>query len=87
MDKASLLYMNFWTPTFDKWGRGLDEAQMPFYTKYDYVEAYDWDASTDSFTLRFRDDFDTLDQNTWRVSDEWGFPDNSTKFMETMTYV
>ena len=47
MDKASLLYMNFWTPTFDKWGRGLDEAQMPFYTKYDYVEAYDWDASTD----------------------------------------
>jgi beta-glucanase (GH16 family) len=87
MDKFSLLYMNFWTPTWNDWGGGRDDSTMPWYTSYDYVEAYDWDAATDSFTLRFRDDFDTLDRNIWRVSDNWGFPDNSSKFMDTHTYV
>ena len=60
---------------------------MPWYAKYDYIEAYDYDAGSDSFNLRFRDDFDTLDRNIWRVSDNCGFPDNSSKFMENHTYV
>lgn len=87
IDKYSLLYMNFWTPTWNDWGSGLDDSTMPWYAKYDYIEAYDYDAGSDSFNLRFRDDFDTLDRNIWRVSDNWGFPDNSSKFMENHTYV
>ena len=81
MDKWSLLYMNFWTPMWNDWGGGRNDSTMPWYAKYDYIEAYDWDASTDTFNLRFRDDFDTLDQNIWRVSDNWGFNDNSTLFV------
>lgn len=86
-DKWSLLYMNFWTPTWDDWGGGRDDSTMPWYTKYDYIEAYDYDEASGNFNLRFRDDFDTLDRNIWRVSDNWGFPDNSSRFMENHTYV
>jgi len=87
MDKYSLLYMNFWTPMWNDWGSGRDDSTMPWEAKYDYVEAYDWDEATDTFTLRFRDDFDTLDQNIWRVSDNWSFNDNSSLFVENHTFV
>ena len=85
MDKWSLLYMNFWTPMWDDWGGGRNDSTMPWFAKYDYIEAYDWDAATDTFNLRFRDDFDTLDRNIWRVSDNWGFNDNSSLFVEEHT--
>ena len=79
--------MNFWTPNWDLWGRGLDPSQMPFYTRYDYVEAYDYNVLTRQFNLRFRDDFNTLDRNIWRVSNDWTFPENDSVFMENHTYV
>ena len=87
MNKEQLLYMNFWTPNWDAWGNGLDPSQMPFYTRYDYVEAYDYNEQTAQFDLRFRDDFDTLDRNIWRVSNEWTFPENDSIFMENHTFV
>ena len=69
-----MLYMNFWTPEWELWGNGLNDATMPWYTRYDYVEAYDYIESTGEFILRFRDDFDTLDSNIWEVSNNWTFP-------------
>lgn len=87
MNKDQLLFLNFWTPGWESWGKGLDPSQMPFYTRFDYVEAYDYDVASDQFTLRFRDDFDTLNRNIWRVSDDWTFPDNDSTFMENHAYV
>ena len=87
MNKYQLLYMNFWTPEWEAWGGGRDDSTMPWYTHYDWVEAYDYDEATDSFDLRFRDDFDFLDNNIWRVSNNWTFEANSSRFMETHTYV
>ena len=43
MDKWSLLYMNFWTPMWNDWGGNRDDSTMPWYARYDYIEAYDWD--------------------------------------------
>merc|ERR1711974_534137 len=86
MDKYSLLYMNFWTPMWNDWGGGRNDSTMPWFARYDYVEAYDW-SETEGFTLRFRDDFDTLDYTRWRVSENWGFNDNSSLFVEEHTYV
>ena len=60
---------------------------MPWHAKYDYVEAYDYDVNTDTFTLRFRDDFDFLDESIWKVSHNAGFEQNSSRFMWTHTYV
>ena len=47
MDKSHILYMNFWTPTWNNWGGGRNDSTMPWYAKYDYVEAYDYDVNTD----------------------------------------
>jgi hypothetical protein len=61
--------MGFWTP---KWlSKHLESDQtMPWYARYDYVEAYDYmgkdSSGQDMFELRFRDDFDTLDTERWR---------------------
>ena len=32
--------MNFWTPTFEAWGKGFKAEDMPWYTLYDYVEVF-----------------------------------------------
>jgi len=59
---------------------------MPFYTHYDYVEAYDYVESTDEFVLRFRDDFDHLDIERWNLGDH-SFADTSTTFVPANAYV
>ena len=40
MTKGQSVMMNFWTPTFDSWGKGFDDKDMPWYVMYDYVETY-----------------------------------------------
>jgi len=72
---------------WEDWGAGRDDSTMPWYTRYDYVEAYDYDVNTKQYTLRFRDDFDTLNEDIWNVSNNWSFNDNSSTFMENHTYV
>lgn len=79
--------MNFWTPKWEQWGKGLNDATMPWYTRYEYVEAYDYNQDTKEFVLRFRDDFETLNLSRWNVSNNWTFPENSTVFMENHAYV
>ena len=86
MNKEHTLIMNFWTPTWNGWGGGRDDSTMPWYAQYDYVEAYDYDMATDSFNLRFRDDFEYLDTNRWRATDYGGFESNSTRFMASHVY-
>lgn len=58
---------------------------MPWYTRYDYVEAYSWD-STDGYNLLWRDDFDTIDTSRWFVSDGWTFDQNSSTFITSNVY-
>ena len=84
--KKQHLFMDFWTPEFWLWGNGLDDSQMPFYTRYDYVEAYDWDSSN-GYTLKWRDDFDTLDTNRWNVANGWSYASNSSSFVRPNVYV
>lgn len=79
MDKEEHLHMNFWTPTWNSWGGGRDDSTMPWYARYDYVEAYDYDVNTDSFNLRFRDDFNTFDSSIWSKTGG-GFESNSSVF-------
>ena len=79
--------MNFWTPTWDDWGSGRDDSTMPWYAKYDFVETYDWNQDNDTFTLRWRDDFDgALDETRWYRSENWTFDSNSSTFMKNHVY-
>ena len=79
--------MNFWTPTFESWGAGLDTRDMPWYVYYDYVETYTYDVSTKSFKFNWRDDFITFDTNKWHKSDNTTFDANSTTFRAAQTYI
>ena len=85
--KFANLFMNFWTPEFEPWVNGRDDSDMPWYTRYDWVEVYDWDSQSGNFNLRWRDDFDSFDQNRWLKSDDWTFEQNSSTFIEQHTYV
>ena len=79
LNKEAHLHMNFWTPEFDYWGRGRNDSTMPWYARYDYVEAWDYNVDTQQFSLRFRDDFDFLDESIWRAT-YGGFESNSSTF-------
>lgn len=52
--------MNFWTP--DWCAEALTNTEdMPWYTRYDYVKAYDWRGNVDGedeFELRWEENFD-----------------------------
>ena len=86
--KAKALFMDFWTPTFAGWGDNMDDdATMPWFTRYDWVEVYDYNQWNDSFTLKWRDDFNTLDLDRWFRSDGWSFDSNSSLFLASNTYV
>ena len=84
-NKKQNISMSFWTPHWD--AANLNETQLPAYTKYDYVKAWDYDVATGDFTLRFVDNFDTLDENRWIARDDITFDGNSSKFKETHAYV
>ena len=43
MNKSQVLMMNFWTPCWSPWGDRLNDASMPWYVEYDYVEVYSYD--------------------------------------------
>jgi len=87
MQKGQSVMMNFWTPTFDSWGKGFDAHDMPWYVLYDYVETFTWNSETHSFDFHWRDDFTTFDESRWHKSDNTTFDANSTTFRETQAYV
>ena len=87
LSMPSQLMMNFWTPMWSPWNDFFDDAEMPWYAKYDFVEVYDYDQSSKQFNLRWRDDFNTWDTKKWYASDNWGFDNNSSLFKSSQVYV
>ena len=87
MNKSQSLMMNFWTPTFESWGKGLDAKDMPWYLLYDYVETYKYNEETGGFDFNWKDDFDTFDTNRWHKSDNTTFDANSTTFRASQVYI
>jgi len=83
--------MNFWVPNFSDWNQGFDPADMPWYAKYDFVEFWEYVPPQDldstsgadqshPFKFGWRDDFDTLDESRWKVSENWTFQENDVTF-------
>ena len=85
--KPQSVMMNFWTPTFESWGKGLDSRDMPWYCMYDYVETYTYNYDTKGFDFHWKDDFTTFDTNRWHKSDNTTFDANSTTFRGTQAYI
>ena len=89
--------MNFWVPNFDGWNTGFDPSDMPWYAKYDFVEYWEYVPPQDlnrtsgadqshPFKFTWRDDFDTLDESRWKVSDNWTFNENDVTFWKDQVY-
>ena len=73
LDKEEKVYFNFWQPDFDMWGAGFDPSTLPIEMRVNQFDAYSWDDSTNEFVLEWSDNFDTLDESRWQVSNEWNF--------------
>ena len=86
MHQAQSLRMNFWTPTFHSWGKGLDPADMPWYVLYDWVEVYKYNPSNGQFDLDWRDDFNRFDYKRWHKA-SGSFETNSSIFYPENVYV
>ena len=87
MSKGQSVMMNFWTPTFESWGKGFDAVDMPWYVKYDYVETYTWNTETSGFDFHWRDDFTNFDTDRWHKSDNTTFDANSTTFRASQAFI
>ena len=78
--------MNFWTPTWSPWGDNFDDADMPWYTRYDWVKVETYNAETGDFEFYWQDDFDSFDNSKWRKSELWTFGGNSSTFYTNQVY-
>ena len=87
LNKGQSVMMNFWTPTFDSWGKGFDAADMPWEVKYDYVETFTYNTQTNGFDFHWRDDFVTFDSERWHKSDNTTFDANSTTFRASQSFI
>ena len=85
--KPQSVMMNFWTPTFESWGKGLDAKDMPWTVEYDYVETYTYNSHTKGFDFHWRDSFNTFDTNRWHKSDNTTFDANSTTFRASQAFI
>jgi len=79
--------MNFWTPTFESWGKDFKPEDMPWYVLYDYVETYTWNVEDQNFDFHWKDDFTDFNAKRWHKNDNTTFDANSTTFRESQAYV
>ena len=86
MGKGQSVMMNFWTPTFESWGKGFNGADMPWYVLYEYVETFTYNQKTKDFEPHWRDDFVHFDAERWHKSDNTTFDANSTTFRSSQAY-
>lgn len=85
--KPQSVMMNFWTPTFQSWGKDFDPVDMPWFVEYDYVETYTYNSETSGFDFHWRDNFTTFDTNRWHKADNTTFDANSTTFRASQTTI
>ncbi len=77
--------MNFWTPTFHSWGKGLEVEDMPWYLLFDDVEVYTFNVESNEFDLHWRDDFNAFDSGRWHKA-SGTFASNSSEFHSANAY-
>ena len=68
------IMMNVWNPTYPQWAGNWNENVLPAFAYYDWVSysAYTPDSGStgtgNNFTPKWKDEFDTWDQNRWEKS-------------------
>lgn len=72
LNRPQKIMMNIWQPVYEDWAGRWDPSVLPAFAYYDYVSYASYtpgrgNVGTDNnFTLEWKDDFDTWDQNRWQ---------------------
>jgi beta-glucanase (GH16 family) len=80
------IMMNIWPPEWEPWAGKLDERVLPVFAYYDWVSYASYTPGSgntgadNNFTLLWKDDFDTWDQNRWEKASHT-FGGNKCDFM------
>ena len=72
--------MNFWTPNWSPWKDNLDDSNMPWFTRYDYVKVEKYNVETGDFDFYWQDDFESFDSERWLKSEDRNTKGNSSTF-------
>jgi hypothetical protein len=75
---------NTWISCSPGWAGTIDRSALPQYQYVDWIEYFTYD--TDTFTLAWRDDFDTFDASRW-AKGNWTFECNEVNFTEENVYI
>jgi len=75
---------NAWISCSPGWAGTIDRSSLPQYQYVDWIEYYSYDTGT--FTLAWRDDFDTFDASRW-AKGNWTFDCNEVNFSEENAYI
>ncbi len=70
---------NIWASTSESWVGAFNPSVLPVYQFVNYMEYYAYNTNTKSFTLSWRDDFNSFDSNRWSKAD-WTFDGNYVDF-------
>lgn len=70
---------NIWASTSESWVGAFNPSILPVYQFVNYMEYYAYNTNTKSFTLSWRDDFNSFDSNRWSKAD-WTFDGNYVDF-------
>ena len=84
LTSANTYRFNTWISCAPGWAGPIDRSSLPQYQYVDWIEYYSYD--TDTFTLEWRDDFDTFDDNRWSKG-TWTFDCNEVNFTPDNAYI
>ncbi len=70
---------NLWASTSEAWVGAFNDAILPVHQFINYFEYHSYDTTTETFTLLWRDDFDSLNTNRWGLAN-WTFDGNRVDF-------
>ena len=73
------IMMNIWPPNWEPWAGHLDDSILPVFAYYDYGSYASYTPGTgtlgtdNNFTLQWKDEFDSWDQERWeKATHTWG---------------
>ena len=75
---AQAPHFNIWSSTSDSWVGAFNDSILPVYQFVNYMEFYSYDATSNSFSLAWRDDFNDLNSRWGKAN--WTFDGNRVDF-------
>lgn len=70
---------SIWSSASEDWVGAFNDVILPVYQFINYFEYYTYDTTTQTFTLSWRDDFESLSSIRWGLAN-WTFAENRADF-------